>query len=275
DSATSVLGYNNAGDWYQTPVRDLAGVTALVAEAGVEDRVEGLLARLSRDLPEASRMTTQEQAHVLMAARAFAGDAEGLSVEWGGAALEGQSVTLDADGLAEVRELTNRGQQPVWVTAFARGVPLEAPDAASEGVSVARAMTDRRGNSVDTGAIRRGDQIVVSLTITPEQTRAMPLIVADLLPAGFEIEGILRQSDAGETGPYAFLGDLASTQVAESRDDRFIAAINTSGRDPVRVAYMVRAVTPGEFVQPGTVVEDMYRPDVFARSEAGQVTIRP
>lgn len=275
DSAVSVLGYRNTGDWYQTPVRDLAGVTALVAEAGVEDRVEDLLARLARDLPEASRMTTQEQAHVLMAARAFAGDGDSLSLTWGGPALEGRSVTLDAAGLGEGRELTNRGQQPVWVTAFARGVPVEAPGAASEGVSVSRSLTDRRGNAVDTAAIRRGDQIIVSLTITPEQTRAMPLIVADLLPAGFEIEGIIRQSDAGQTGPYAFLGNLAPTQIAEARDDRFIAALNTAGQDPLRIAYLVRAVTPGRFTQPGTVVEDMYRPDVFARSEAGQVVIRP
>jgi len=275
DSAVSVLGYNNAGDWYQTPVRDLAGVTALVAEAGVEDRVEGLASRLARDLPEAARMTTQEQAHVLMAARAFAGDSEALSLEWGGESLEARSVTLDADALGEGRELTNRGDQPVWVTALARGVPVEAPDSAEEGVSVDRSLTDRRGNAVDTPAIRRGDQIIVALTITPQQTRAMPLIVSDLLPAGFEIEGILRQSDAGDTGPYAFLGDLAPTQAAEARDDRFVAAINTRGTDPVRVAYMVRAVTPGQFTHAGTVVEDMYRPDVFARSDAGRVVIRP
>lgn len=275
DSAVSVLGYNNPGDWYQTPVRDLAGVTALVAEAGIEDRVEDLVARLARDLPEAPRMTTQEQAHVLMAARAFAGDAQALSLEWRGATVEGRSVTIDAAQLAAGGELTNRGQQPVWVTAFARGVPVEAPGEASEGLQVERAMTDRRGNAVDTSAIRRGDQIIVSLTILPEQTRAMPLIVADLLPAGFEIEGILRPSDAGETGPYAFLGPLAYTQVAEARDDRFIAAINTTGREPFRVAYMVRAVTPGRYTHAGTVVEDMYRPDVFARSQAGQVIIRP
>ncbi|MGP1275452.1 MAG: alpha-2-macroglobulin family protein [Caulobacterales bacterium] len=275
DSAISALGYRNPGDWYQTPVRDLAGITALVAEAGVEDRVEGLVDRLARDLPEASRMTTQEQAHVLMAARAFAGDAQSLTVEWAGSALEGQSVVLQAGELAEGASLTNRGSQPVFVTGFARGVPLAAPDAVAEGVDVARALTDRRGNPVDTGTIRRGDQIIVALTITPQQTRAMPLIVADLLPAGFEIEGILRPDDAGETGPYAFLGELAFTQVAEARDDRFVAAINTQGRDPVRVAYMVRAVTPGEFTHAGTVVEDMYRPDVFARSAPGEVIIRP
>ena len=43
--------------------------------------------------------------------------------------------------------------------------------------------------------------------------------------------------------------------------------------EPVTLAYVVRAVTPGEFAMPGVVAEDMYRPDVFARSRAGRVTI--
>ena len=37
-----------------------------------------------------------------------------------------------------------------------------------------------------------------------------------------------------------------------------------------RVAYVVRAVTPGRFVRPETVVEDMYRPQVMARTAAGR-----
>jgi uncharacterized protein YfaS (alpha-2-macroglobulin family) len=35
----------------------------------------------------------------------------------------------------------------------------------------------------------------------------------------------------------------------------------------------VRAVTPGEFVFPGAVIEDMYRPGVFARTAVSKVTI--
>ena len=65
----------------------------------------------------------------------------------------------------------------------------------------------------------------------------------------------------------------ASPQTAEARDDRYVAAIDVRS-DAVILAYMVRAVTPGEYTIPGANVEDMYRPDVFARSQAGRVTIR-
>ena len=39
------------------------------------------------------------------------------------------------------------------------------------------------------------------------------------------------------------------------------------------VAYIVRAVTPGTFVHPAATVEDMYRPDRYARSAAGKLTV--
>ena len=39
------------------------------------------------------------------------------------------------------------------------------------------------------------------------------------------------------------------------------------------VAYIVRAVTPGSFVHPAATVEDMYRPDRFARTAAGRLDV--
>ena len=39
------------------------------------------------------------------------------------------------------------------------------------------------------------------------------------------------------------------------------------------VAYIVRAVTPGTFVHPAATVEDMYRPERYARSAAGTLTV--
>ena len=77
----------------------------------------------------------------------------------------------------------------------------------------------------------------------------------------------------------------------EFRDDRFVAAFNFFGsrRGPAQrleagsskpsatVAYLVRAVTPGSFVHPAATVEDMYRPDRFARTASGrlEVTAKP
>ena len=63
-----------------------------------------------------------------------------------------------------------------------------------------------------------------------------------------------------------------STKIAEARDDRYVAAIDLRG-EPRRLAYLVRAVTPGDFAMPGAVAEDMYRPAVFARSASGRVAI--
>jgi len=35
----------------------------------------------------------------------------------------------------------------------------------------------------------------------------------------------------------------------------------------------MRAVTPGDFVLPGAVVEDMYRPEEYGTTEAGRISI--
>jgi uncharacterized protein YfaS (alpha-2-macroglobulin family) len=133
--------------------------------------------------------------------------------------------------------------------------------------------------------VRQGDKFVVGLTVTPDERRLNPVIVADLLPAGFEIETVLRPADArvveydwstGEdrvrAGAFDFLGTIAQAQTSQAQDDRFVAAINVYD-DAVTLAYVVRAVTPGTFALPGVVAEDMYRPEVFGRSAPGRVTI--
>ncbi len=102
--------------------------------------------------------------------------------------------------------------------------------------------------------------------------RRTPLVVADLLPAGFEIEAVLRPEDAGPSGPYSFLGELGYLDIAEARDDRFVASVDLFDQRRVTMAYMVRVVTPGQFTMPGVVAEHMYRPDTFART--GSQTIQ-
>ena len=85
---------------------------------------------------------------------------------------------------------------------------------------------------------------------------------------------MLRYSDgADQNGAFSWVGDIDDAKVAESRDDRFVAAIDVRD-EPRTLAYVVRAVTAGDFTFPGAVTEDMYRHDVFARSASQTVTIR-
>jgi hypothetical protein len=98
-------------------------------------------------------------------------------------------------------------------------------------------------------------------------------MVIDLLPAGVEIENT-RLVAGGSLKDFAWLGELTPTETTEFRDDRFVAAVNLNDeRGQFRVAYLIRAVTPGDFVQPAAFIEDMYRPDRIGRTELSRITI--
>jgi uncharacterized protein YfaS (alpha-2-macroglobulin family) len=150
---------------------------------------------------------------------------------------------------------------------------VTAPPEAAEGVSAEKEVRRLDGSAVDLAQVVQGDRLLVSITLSPKERRLQPLIVADLLPAGFEIEAVLRPEDGGATGAYGFLGEIASTKIAEARDDRYLAAVDVMDGRAVTIGYIVRAVTAGSFAAPGVVVEDMYRADVFARTEATTVQI--
>src|SRR5690606_30798457 len=153
--------------------------------------------------------------------------------------------------------------------------------AAAQGFTLTKRLTTRDGRPVDPMTIKQNDRLVIVITGKPAANRLHPAIVADLLPAGFEIEAVLRpvdgaQREGASSGPYAWAGALSWTKVSEARDDRFVAAIDLYNNvGDFTLAYVVRAVTPGEYVFPGAVIEDMYRPGVFARTAVSKVKISP
>jgi uncharacterized protein YfaS (alpha-2-macroglobulin family) len=270
------LGFKSPVDYHQSALRDLAGATALAAEAGLTDVVERLGRRLGNDVREPEAMTTQEQAFLLMAGDALLPQEGGLSIEAPSGTLTGPAVRVSftrAD-LANRVTLTNRSGGPVWQTVMSVGNPVSAPSAAAEGVAVSKAFFATDGRPLNMAEIVQGDRVVVRLTVEQRSRRFKPLIVADLLPAGFEIETLLTPADGADGGAFRWIGNITSPRLSEARDDSYVAAIDLWNNSQT-VAYIVRAVTPGEFVLPGTVVEDMYAPDTFARSAAGRVSIAP
>ena len=237
--------------------------------------VTRLADRVARDLPEPARLTTQEKAFLIMAARALAGENDTVPVAYSGEAQTPASVTFDQTSIEEAGRFTNTGNGPVWRTSLATGAPASAPAPAESGLTIAKRFAGQSGEGIDLARVAQGDRVVVVLTLQSKTSQSHPVVIADLLPAGFEIEAILNPSDAGETGAYGWIGALSRLDVAEARDDRFVAALDVTDTDPRRLAYIVRAVTPGEFAYPGAVAEDMYDPAVFARSQAGRITIQP
>lgn len=278
-AAEEALGYQNTGDYYQTPLRDEAAILALAAEAGLLDVVERLAAKLSEDTPDASQLTTQEKAFMLLAVNDLNKGAEGFRLEVEGLGRgnnnERQYLLTEAQATEGVT-FTLEGKAPMFRTVMVSGAPQGAPPSAASSLRADKTYYTLTGGRVDLSRVRQGDQLVVRLTVSPHERRLNPVIMADLLPAGFEIETVLRPADGkrenATSGAFSFLGRIANAQTAEAQDDRFVAALDVYA-EPVVLAYVVRAVTPGDFAMPGVVAEDMYRPEVFARSRAGRVVI--
>ncbi len=122
---------------------------------------------------------------------------------------------------------------------------------------------------------RQTDLFVVVLKGSRKDTgQSAHALIVDLLPAGFEIQNVTAPT--GDTaGGYAWLKDLASPDYAEARDDRYIAALDlANGTSDFTLAYVVRAVTPGEFKYPALDVEDMYDPETYGRTGMGKLVVQ-
>jgi len=124
--------------------------------------------------------------------------------------------------------------------------------------------------------------VVVVVRGKPEAERTHPALLVDLLPAGLEIETVLRPADGRmdssydesiRSGAFGWIGVITPARVAEARDDRFVAAADIRDAAEFTFAYVARAVSPGSYALPGAQIEDMYRPGVFGRSAPGRLVI--
>lgn len=281
EETLQAVGYQNTGDYYQTALRDMAGVLALLAEVQNAPGVNEASERFVQLMKEPERMQTQEKAFVLLATQALLRSSGPVELTRDGAAIAEKSpaprFSLTRDELEKGAAFGNAGKGPLFASVSVYGAPSVAPAAASQGFTLTKRLATREGLPIDPSAVRQNDRLVIVVTGKATADRLHPAIIADLLPAGFEIEGVLRPEDGaqeGTSGPYKWVGPISWTKISEARDDRFVAAIDLyDNKNGFTVAYLVRAVTPGEFVLPGAVIEDMYRPGVFARTAVSNVKI--
>ncbi len=274
--AVRALGYREQEDWYQSPLRDLAAVVALAHEAGEVETARGLQRRLENAVKDPDALNTQEQARLLQAAHFMLKAAGTMRIEATGAnalSTAGGAPRWAVGKLAEAK-FVNAGKGALWRTVTVRGTTVESPGPEANGVSVSKTLYTLGGAAADPGSLRQGDRVIVLLTGRSSQARTMALVVDDALPAGFEIETVLGPEDA-QDGPFRFLGELTGADAQEARDDRFIAATDLAGEARFALAYVARAVTPGDFFLPGPEARDMYRPSVSARGAAGRTVIVP
>ncbi|MDE1973342.1 MAG: alpha-2-macroglobulin family protein [Hyphomicrobiales bacterium] len=264
---------------FGSTLRDAAALVALASESGApRATVRMAVQRVEAARADLRPTSTQEDAWLLLAANDMAKDAGKISLDVGGVPLTAPlNRTIRAGDLKESLRITNTGEDNLSAVMTVTGAPVTPEPAAEKGFKIERSTTDMDGTPVDVKTVKQNTRLVVVLKVTEAQPQFGRVIVADYLPAGFEIDNPHLVS-SGETGTLSWITDAVQPVNAEFRDDRFTAAFDRSKDDgPVfTVAYVVRAVAPGKYVRPQAKVEDMYRPDRFGRTatETVEVTAR-
>ena len=260
---------------YGSALRDGAAMLALAAETRP---LPGLVPEMISYATEASsrrdHTSTQEQAWMLLAARALNQGSSAISLEidgrphsggWAqrieGAALEAQPVTI-----------VNRGASAVDAVVTTVAAPADPLPAGGEGYTIERNYYHLDGTPANIQEARQNERFVVTITVTEENDWPARMLVTDLLPAGLEIDNPGLVSSA-ELRNFDWLPKTEAAHL-EFRDARFVAAFARNGEGgEVSMAYVVRAVTPGVYTHPAAQVEDMYRPQFSARTSSGMMEV--
>jgi len=269
-----VLDYGRSD--YGSVLRDASALVTLASEGGApRPTITGAVERVEAARNLTPYTSTQENAWMVLAARALAKDAQAVALDVGGERTQGAlNRNLRASDLQQPLTLTNAGESPVQAVVTVSGAPLVPEPAAERGFKIERTYYTLDGKPADPTKAKQNDRFAVVLKITEPQPQFGRIIVADYLPAGFEIDNP-RLVSSGDTGTLAWITDAQEPVNAEFRDDRFSAAFERKSDDPsvFTVAYVVRAVSPGRYVHPQAYVEDMYRPDRFGRTATGAIEV--
>ncbi len=260
---------------YGTSLRDAAAVVTLAAENGASQAtIMSAVARVESSRAATIYTSTQENAWMALAARALEKEAK-ISLRVAGEPRQKPLYrTYRPADLASPLQIENTGERPLQAVVSVNGAPIVPEPPAEKDFKIERNYYTLAGEPVDAAKVNQNTRLVVVLKITEGKPQYGRVLVADYLPAGFEIDNPNLVS-SGDTGMLAWIQDAAEPVHAEFRDDHFGAAFDRTGASPAvfSVAYVVRAVSPGRYVLPQAYVEDMYRPDRYGRTATGSVEV--
>ena len=261
---------------YGSSLRDGAAMLALAAETKpAVSTLKDMITYVGGVKGQTRYSSTQDDAWMLLAARALADENKAINLTIDGARHSGgfaKTVTGEELEAAPIA-ITNNGADALVATVTSIAAPMQSLPAGGNGFNIDRKFYDLAGNETTVTTVLQNQRYVVVLTVNEANTWPSRVLVTDLLSSGFEIDNP-RIVGSADLPNFPWLGAVEFAHT-EYRDDRFVAAFNRTGGEArsFSFAYVVRAVTPGTYAQPAASVEDMYRPEYSARTATGLMEV--
>ena len=189
-------------------LRDAAALVTLASEGRAPQKtIDDAVLRIDTARTLAASTSTQENAWLVLAARALAKQLNSISLNVNGETRQGALYrNLRPDDLASSYAVQNNGDGNVQAVVSVSGSPLTPEPAAESGFKIERSYHTLAGEAADPSKARQNQRFVVVLKVTEPQPQFGRVIVADYLPAGFEIDNP-RLVSSGETGTLDWIAD--------------------------------------------------------------------
>ncbi|MDE1461896.1 alpha-2-macroglobulin family protein [Spartinivicinus poritis] len=262
---------------YGGRLRDLALSIYLANSLEFNDKANGKLINLLQTLLRNRQyLSTQERNALVMAGYSLLSHKDNwqATITIAGEKIEHQSnqafyYKLSGDQLAKAISITSQTDKPLYASFYYSGYPIDPPKPMNNGgLEVSRNFYSLDGQPIQLDQLKSGDLVITELVVNSDYY-SRDILVVDLLAAGLELENQslshsikLDQIEInGKT--IAKWHESVEFNHVEYRDDRFVAAINTTGYayDSYHIFYLTRAVTPGKYAVPPSLIEDMYLPE--------------
>lgn len=269
---------NWLGD-YGSQIRDKALIYALLVANNIEvDNQPNYLFSLTNLLSDKRYFSTQELNALFLAAYEIEQHRppHQFEFELNGATIKADKTVRESFAGRKSLTIANGDEsEPLYVRVAVTGYSSEAPAPTTQNsvLSIRRSYYDMQGKEVKPDQFEVGDLILVMLDVSATKTIYDALVV-DFIPAGLQLENqnLMNSSvnllNIPEVAHLLQYEDSSAIKYQEYRDDRFVAAMSLDGYKPhKRIAYLARAVTAGDYVNPNPYVESMYHPEWFAIGE--------
>ena len=185
---------------YGSSLRDASAFVALASEGNApRAAIMQAVQRIEAARTLTPYTSTQENAWMVLAARALARDTAGMALDVAGEAKRGPLYrSFAAKDLVTPVRVANNGENNVQAVVSVIGAPVTPEPAVDKGFAIERIYYTLDGERADIAKVKQNERFAVVLKITEGQPTFGRIIIADYLPAGLRD----RQSAPGVVRRY-------------------------------------------------------------------------
>lgn len=270
---------NSTGGSFYSHLRDMAITLNVLVTLDPENPQTGTLVRqLSTALAAKPWLNTQERSLSFLALGKFSRKAASGTITATVEADNGKTYTFNGQDLVIRKDLNNArlkiktgGNGQLYYFWNSKGLTADGSyQQEDKNLKVRKSFYSRTGQEITGNQFRQNDLIVVKITLeNTSRTFVENVVVTDLLPAGFEIENP-RISTIPDLD---WIKNNTWPEHLDIRDDRIHLYV-TAGTQPQHFYYVVRAVSPGNFVMGPVSADAMYSGDYHSMHGAGRILIK-